>query len=100
MYHHIVLFKLNTSLGSEEKLMVMNRFKKEIEALPAEISYIRQVSVNFNVNPTESWDIALVSCFDTLDDVRNYGSHPLHQQAASALKPYIESRACVDFGEK
>ena len=93
MYHHIVLFKLNTSLGSEEKLMVMNRFKKEIEALPAEISYIRQVSVNFKVNPEES-------CFDTLDDVRNYGSHPLHQQAASALKPYIESRACVDFEEK
>ena len=37
MVKHIVLFKLKDEVSAEEKLVVMNKFKEAIEALPAKI---------------------------------------------------------------
>lgn len=48
----------------------MNRFKAAIEALPAQISFIRRIFVGLNLNPDEKWDICLESEFDSLDDVK------------------------------
>ena len=69
MVKHIVLFKLKDEVPADEKLVAMNNFKKAIEALPAKISVIRKIEVGLNINPAETWSIALYSEFDTLDDV-------------------------------
>ena len=45
MVKHIVLFKLKDEVSAEEKLVVMNKFKEAIEALPAKIAVIRKVEV-------------------------------------------------------
>ena len=50
-----------------------------------------------NVNPGESFDIALYSEFDTLDDVKAYSVHPAHVAAAALLKDCKRSRSCVDY---
>lgn len=97
MVRHIVLFKLKETLPFDEKLRVMNAFKSAIEALPAQIGWIRRIEVGLNSNPDESFDIALNSEFDTLADVEAYASHPAHVAAASLLKEAKESRACVDY---
>ena len=44
MVKHIVLFKLKEELPATEKQAVMNQFKEAIEALPAKISVMRNVS--------------------------------------------------------
>ena len=59
MVKHIVLFKLKDEVPAEEKLEVMTKFKEAIEALPAKISVIRKVEVGLNMNPGETWNIAL-----------------------------------------
>ena len=61
MVKHIVLFKLKDEVSAEEKLVVMNKFKEAIEALPAKIAVIRKVEVGLNMNPGETWNIALYS---------------------------------------
>lgn len=94
MVRHIVLFQLK---NAAEKQEVMNRFKAAIEALPATISWIRHIEVRFNMNPDEMYDIALVSEFDTLEDVKRYAVHPDHVAAGKLLAPLKESRACVDY---
>ena len=66
MVKHIVLFKLRDDVPVEEKLVVMNSFKEAIEALPAKISVIRKIEVGLNMNPGETWNIALYSEFDNL----------------------------------
>ena len=76
MVKHIVLFKLKDEVSAEEKLVVMNKFKEAIEALPAKIPVIRKVEVGLNMNPGETWNIALYSEFDTLEDVKFYATHP------------------------
>ncbi|EGJ71027.1 Stress responsive alpha-beta barrel domain-containing protein [Bacteroides coprosuis DSM 18011] len=97
MVKHIVLFKLKEDAPLNEKKEVMNQFKKAIEALPAKISFIRKVEVGLNINGDETWDIALYSEFDSLEDVKAYAVHPEHVAAAKLLANLKESRACVDY---
>ena len=97
MVKHIVLFKLKDEVPADEKLVAMNNFKKAIEALPAKISVIRKIEVGLNVNPAETWNIALYSEFDTLDDVKFYAAHPDHVAAGKLIAGVKESRACVDY---
>ncbi|WP_297273348.1 Dabb family protein [uncultured Bacteroides sp.] len=97
MVKHIVLFKLKDEAPEAEKLEAMNSFKKAIEALPAKIAVIRKIEVGLNMNPGETWSIALYSEFDSLDDVKFYATHPDHVAAGKLLAAVKESRACVDY---
>ena len=97
MVKHMVLFKLKDEVPEAEKLVVMNKFKEAIEALPAVIPVIRKIEVGLNTNPGETWHIALYSEFDNLDDVKFYATHPLHVAAGKIIAEAKESRACVDY---
>lgn len=97
MTQHIVMFQFREDVSSEVRETARQAFKEGIEALPEVIPFIREISVHFNTNPAEKWDICLVSSFDTLDDVKAYSVHPVHQAVGKALMQYIANRACVDF---
>ena len=97
MVKHIILFKLKDEVPETDKLVVMNKFKEAIEALPAKISVIRKIEVGLNMNPGESWHIALYSEFDNLDDVKFYATHPDHVAAGKIIAEAKESRSCVDY---
>ena len=97
MVKHIVLFKLKDEVPETDKLVVMNKFKEAIEALPAKISVIRKIEVGLNMNPGESWHIALYSEFDNLDDVKFYATHPDNVAAGKIIAEAKESRSCVDY---
>ena len=84
MVKHIVLFKLKDEVPETDKLVVMNKFKEAIEALPAKISVIRKIEVGLNMNPGESWHIALYSEFDNV-------------AAGKIIAEAKESRSCVDY---
>ena len=97
MVKHIVLFKLKEDVPAQKKLEAMRSFKAAIEALPQRIEVIRKEEVGLNINPSEAWNIALYSEFDTLDDVKLYAAHPDHVAAGKLLAEVKESRACVDY---
>lgn len=97
MVKHIVLFKLKDEAPADKKLEAMNSFKQAIEALPAKISVIRKIEVGLNINPAETWSIALYSEFDSLEDVKLYATHPEHVAAGKLIAEVKDSRACVDY---
>ena len=97
MVKHIVLFQLDPEMEAGNKMKVMDAFKEGIEALPAQIPFIRKIEVGMNANPDEEFDLALYSEFDTLDDVRAYAAHPAHLAVAALLKDCKKSRSCVDY---
>lgn len=97
MVKHIVLFKLKDEAPADKKLEAMNSFKQAIEALPAKISVIRKIEVGLNMNPAETWSIALYSEFDSLEDVKSYATHPEHVAAGKLIAEVKDSRACVDY---
>lgn len=97
MVKHIVIFKLKDEISQNEKLSLMNQFKEAIEKLPPVIPVIRKIEVGLNMNPEESWHIALYSEFDSLDDVKTYATHPEHVKAGQIIAQAKENRACVDY---
>ena len=97
MVKHIVLFKLKKDIAPEKRESAMKNFKEAIEALPPVIPWIRKIEIGLNMNPGETWDIALNSEFDSLDDVARYASHPNHLAASGILADVKEERACVDY---
>lgn len=97
MTNHIVLFRFRDDVSLELRAAVSETFKKEIEALPSQLPFIREVKVGFNTNEAESWDICLLSRFDSLSQAKAYGAHPSHRAAAAKLMAHIAQRACVDF---
>ncbi|KAA6324977.1 hypothetical protein EZS27_025756 [termite gut metagenome] len=97
MVKHIVLFKLKDEVLQNEKMRLTTKFREAIENLPTKIPYIRKIEVGFNINPDESWHIALYSEFDTLEDVKRYAVHPEHLAAGKIIAGIKENRACVDY---
>ena len=97
MVKHIVMFALKDDLDAAKRQEVMEAFRQGIEALASVIPFIREIRVDFNINPAETTHICLTSLFDSLDDVKAYAVHPSHVAVAGALKPYVKHRACVDY---
>ena len=97
MVKHIVLFQLDPEMESNARLKVMQAFKEGIEALPEKIACIRKIEGGLNINSEETFDIALYSEFDTLEDVKEYAKHPAHLAVAALLRDCKKSRSCVDY---
>lgn len=97
MVKHIVMFRFREDVSESTRKEAREAFKSGIEALPQTIPFIKSVSVGFNINPAEKWDICLDSTFSALDEVKAYSAHPAHKAVATALMQHIGERACVDF---
>jgi len=94
MITHIVLFKLkDTSADSirqaQEKLLSMN----------GKVDLLRHLEVGLDVvHSARSYDIALYTKFDTLDDLQAYQVHPYHGgEVAPYMREASEAVAVVDY---
>lgn len=98
MVRHIVMFKLKEFATSADKQAKMQEIKTGLEALINKIDILRMIRVDFNCNPTETWDIILTTELDTLEDVSIYANHPEHVAVSkSIIGPVKADRACVDY---
>ena len=98
MIKHVVLFKLKDFDSPSEKRAKMTEIKAALEELRACIEVVRELRVDFNINPSEEWDLILTSVFDTLEDVGTYASHPAHVAVGkNIIGPVRTGRACVDY---
>ena len=101
MVKHIVLFKLKDEVPADKKLTAMKEFKAAIEALPAKISVIRKIEVGLNMNPGETWSIALYSEFDTFLSIsrkkRSFPELAAETSSGKLIADVKENRACVDY---
>lgn len=97
MVKHIVMFRFAEKTPADVRQKAAEQFRSGILALKNIIPTIREIEVGFNINSAEQWDICLYSKFDTLQDVIEYGKNPEHVKVASALKPLLCGRSCVDY---
>ena len=94
MVTHIVFFKLQDPsaaniAATREKLLSMN----------GKIDLLRHLEVGVDVIHSErSYDIALVTKFDSLDDLQAYQVHPYHAgMVLPHMKSVCSSIAAVDY---
>jgi hypothetical protein len=98
MIRHIVLFKLMKTGDNESFESIRRQVKERLESLPGKIEVIRSMEVGINVvHSDRAYDVALVSTFDSLDDLETYRVHPDHQEVVRFIGTVKDHTAAVDF---
>ena len=97
MINHVVLFKLK-DYPQQEKEIVVAELKAMLEGLKQKIDEVKflEVGVNYELE-SKSYDLALISHFDSIDDLDKYRVHPEHQKVVNRIGETTVSRAAVDF---
>ncbi len=97
MINHVVLFKLKT-FPQKEKEEKLAGFKLALEGLVNKIPEIKFMEVGLNYQTdSKSFDIVLLSHFNSVADLDTYSKHPEHLKVVSLFSEVIESRAAVDY---
>ena len=92
MFTHIVFFKLkNKEQVSEARNILLS--------MEGNIPQLKGLEVGVDVLHTErSYDLALVTRFDSLEDMNAYAVHEYHvNEVLKYLKPMLESSKVVDY---
>ena len=98
MINHVVLFKLK-DYSETEKPLIIAEMKSLLEGLQGKIGELKyiEVGVNYELN-TKSYDVALLSHFDSIGDLDKYRVHPEHKKVLARFSELRLERAAVDFG--
>ena len=97
MINHVVLFKLK-DYPEAEKPTILKEMKSLLEGLKGKIEELRYIEVGVNYElKAKSYDIVLISHFDSIEDLDKYRVHPEHQKVVARFAETTSERAAVDF---
>jgi len=98
MIQHIVLWKLMDEANGKNKDENFELIREKLSALPALIPQIRSLSVVKNNNPADkNMDVALITSFDSLEDLNIYVTHPDHVKAGGFIVMVVNARSAIDY---
>lgn len=98
MVKHVIIWTLKAELSSEEKIIIKQNAKANLEALVGKIDGLLELKIQTELLPTSTGEMMLDSTFADFDALKSYATHPLHQDAANRfVRPFIASRSCMDF---
>ena len=93
MITHVVLFKLK-----DRSPQSIEKAKDVLLGLKGKIPFLRYLEVGTDVLHSErSYDIALITKFDSMEDLQAYQVHPVHLEVAKYITAVRESAIAVDF---
>ncbi|MZQ87317.1 Dabb family protein [Paenibacillus sp. 5J-6] len=94
MLTHVVFFKLKDR--SPEAVEVT---KAVLTNMEGKIPVLRHIEVGTDILHLErSYDIALITKFDSLEDLKAYDIHPIHEGVKAHMKTVLDGTSiCVDF---
>ncbi|SDX38957.1 Dabb family protein [Paenibacillus sp. CF384] len=93
MITHIVLFKLKD--GSPESVARTVQVLKNMEG---KIDELLSIEVGTDVLHSErSYDIALITKFESMDTLAAYQVHPIHKEVIAHITEVREASVSVDF---
>ena len=98
MINHIIIWKLDEKLSTQEKQKVKAEAKENLEGLFGKIDGLTKVRVEITPLPSSNADMLLFTQFTDEDALKNYQKSPLHNAVADKyVRPYTVSRACLDY---
>ncbi len=93
MIRHVVMWKFK----EENKTENMEHARQILYALKPIIKEIRRMEIGFDVLKTDmSYDMMLLTEFDSLADLKTYAVHPEHLKVSEFVRSVIESRVVLD----
>lgn len=94
MITHIVLFKL-----AEPTTEAIETVRSKLLSMEGRIAQLRHLEAGVDVIRSErSYDVALITKFDSLDDLQAYQVHPYHAgEVVPLMKSVCSSVVAVDY---
>ncbi|ACT00735.1 Dabb family protein [Paenibacillus sp. JDR-2] len=93
MITHIVLFKLKD--GSSENV---ERTAQVLRDMEGKIDELKSIEVGLDViHSARSYDIALITRFESMEALEAYQVHPVHQKVIEHINEVREAAVAVDF---
>ena len=93
MITHVVLFKLKDR--SKESV---DKVRDVLLGMEGKIEVLRHLEVGIDVLHSErSFDLALITKFDSLEDLNTYQVHPVHVEVAQYIASVREAVHTVDY---
>ena len=98
MINHVVLFKLKDYCSESEKQSEISLIEDALLSLSSKIDELKYIEVGVNYDlATKSFDICLITHFESVDQLDAYRIHPEHLKVAELIGQHTVERAAVDF---
>ena len=95
MVKHIILWKLKDEHNNDA---VKSGIKGGLEGLKGKIPGLLEIKVETNKLESSNADVMLYSVFEDEAALKGYAKNPLHVEVAdSKVRPFTETRLCLDF---
>lgn len=95
MVKHMIIWKLKEDA---DRNRVAFDIKSSLEGLVGKIDGLEEMHILTEKIPSSSGDIMMDSTFTNNDALKNYQSHPLHQEIANTkVRPNVEARLSFDY---
>ena len=95
MVKHIILWKLKDEYNTPE---IKQNMKTGLEALVGVVPGLLEMKIEIAPLPKSNADVLLYSVLESEEALQNYAAHPAHVKAANELlRPFADSRMCMDF---
>jgi hypothetical protein len=93
MITHIVLFKL-----ADPSPENVQKTKEVLENMEGKIPQLKYIEVGVDVLRTErSFDLSLITKFDSLEDLNAYQVHPVHKEVIAFINTVKDKTIAVDY---
>ncbi|HJA93909.1 MAG TPA: Dabb family protein [Candidatus Eisenbergiella merdipullorum] len=97
MVNHIVMWNFNSELTEEERREAGKKIRRMLLHVAEVAKGVFSLQVYTNELASSNRDIALISRFESLEDLAAYQLHPEHVKAASYIKTVACERTCFDY---
>lgn len=97
MVYHIVMWNFKEEIAEEEKSHLKVEMAVNLKTLVGKVPGL--LTVDFVEEPvlSSTHDIALITTFEKVEDIKVYANHPEHVKVADTyVRPYVCGRACLD----
>ncbi|MFD2671771.1 Dabb family protein [Marinicrinis sediminis] len=92
MITHVVMFKLK---NPDE---TMEQTREVLAGMAGKIPQLREIEVGVDVLRSDrSYDLVLITKFDSLEDLKAYQVHPVHQDVIAYINTVKEVSIAVDY---
>lgn len=93
MVKHIVFFRLKDP-NSENIIQA----KERLMSMEGKIDILKHIEVGIDFMKSDrSFDLALITHFDSQEDLKTYATHPEHLPILAYMKEIVAQSAAVDY---
>jgi len=98
MVYHIVMWNFKEDVENEKKAQLKADMAVNLKSLVGKVPGLLTVDFVENPVPSSTHEIALVTTFEKVEDIKVYAGHPEHVKVADTyVRPYTCGRACLDY---